>query len=850
MQLIEDNISFFVKRQFPAFYRDEGPNFVEFVRAYFEYMEASGNPTYHSRNLSEYGDIDETLDQFIIHFKEKYLKYFPFELAVNDTRFLVKHIMDFYRSKGSERGYEIFFRSVYNAAPTLYYPKEDIFKLSDGKWYKPVYLELLPGAPNLAELVQKQVIGTQSGATAFAESIITKRVVGKYRAVLFMSNVIGTFSAGEIITLQGNPLIEGFPKVLGSLSAVDIITGGENFSVGDLVNITTGSGGGGIVRVTEISNETGVVRFSLVFESVAGGFGYTTNAEVLVSTKVLDFTGNLEPTKIFDTVTQPTLTFDFDTGSGIFVAGDVLEAYYANNNLAGNAVVMGITYDAGNTSGIILASPRSGDIANGNPSGLVYRAGNTAQGLGNVFTSTTATGNMIGSNSSSLGVIDVTGAFSELPHNFLYSSSGGNVVITSVGLGSGATFNIGDLSYEEDVRIDNTFIRDFNTGNVRFVDVRLDTSNSNTGGPGFGFQKFPYGNNATVIYDCLDISDYTIGAIATLTSIDGGQDYTKIPFVKVFEAKTSAHDKHDYILYVSNASSEFATLEIVEQINTPPATVLTVSNFGGNSAVDVGEAIYQDNGGGNIAVGYVHSASIAANSGTITVILTSTTPGNFVNTYQVATSTSLVTADVVSVNTTATIAVTAVGQIKEGSNTTVLNVRRLSFFDTWTADSANVVGQQSGAVAVIDQVLRDNNTLNIGNNAVITADVIVANGTIIAAEVYNSGFGYLQNETVTGVSAANSTSALSMKTYAETQGTGEGYYKGTKGFLSSDKYLHDGDYYQNFSYDVQVSIPFEQYKNVLKQVMHVAGTKLFGTLTHELEGDILITASNTEVTLI
>ena len=103
MRNIEDTISFFVKNQFPSFYEEQGPSFVEFVKQYYKYLEQTGNPLFYSRNLLEYRDVDKTIDSFIVHFKEKYLKYFPYELAVEDARFLVKHIMDFYRSKGSER---------------------------------------------------------------------------------------------------------------------------------------------------------------------------------------------------------------------------------------------------------------------------------------------------------------------------------------------------------------------------------------------------------------------------------------------------------------------------------------------------------------------------------------------------------------------------------------------------------------------------------------------------------------------------------------------------------------------------------------------------------------------------
>ena len=37
-------ISPLIETQFPSFLREEGPRFVSFLKAYYEYLEQSGNP--------------------------------------------------------------------------------------------------------------------------------------------------------------------------------------------------------------------------------------------------------------------------------------------------------------------------------------------------------------------------------------------------------------------------------------------------------------------------------------------------------------------------------------------------------------------------------------------------------------------------------------------------------------------------------------------------------------------------------------------------------------------------------------------------------------------------------------
>ena len=59
---IEKTISNFVESQFPQFYLTEGPNFVLFVKAYYEWLESEGQAINQSRSLLDYRDIDNTLD--------------------------------------------------------------------------------------------------------------------------------------------------------------------------------------------------------------------------------------------------------------------------------------------------------------------------------------------------------------------------------------------------------------------------------------------------------------------------------------------------------------------------------------------------------------------------------------------------------------------------------------------------------------------------------------------------------------------------------------------------------------------------------------------------------------------
>ena len=105
----EKFISNFIQNQFPQFYQEEGPDFILFVKAYYEWMESTGQPIYQARRLYDYRDIDNTTEAFLEFFQKKYLYGIPFNVIAN-KRFLLKHILDVYRSKGTIQCYRLLFK--------------------------------------------------------------------------------------------------------------------------------------------------------------------------------------------------------------------------------------------------------------------------------------------------------------------------------------------------------------------------------------------------------------------------------------------------------------------------------------------------------------------------------------------------------------------------------------------------------------------------------------------------------------------------------------------------------------------------------------------------------------------
>ena len=272
-------INQYIPSQFPSFYNGpEGNTYVSFVKAYYEFLEQSNNVIYHSRNLQNYNDIDQTPDEFLQYFKDQYLGSLPADIMVNE-RLLIKHIQDLWRATGTKKGYELLFRILFNEDIEFYYPGQNLFKPSNNTWVENGYIEVSDN-PYLPQLIGTTIYSASTGSNAVVEDFNVITVNNKIINVLILSKINGSFKYGDYILSESisELIISNSPRVTGSLSAVSIIEGGGQFNVGDIVNIA-GSGTSGLGRVSSVISQNGKV----IFNFVDGGDGFTLNPQTQVT---------------------------------------------------------------------------------------------------------------------------------------------------------------------------------------------------------------------------------------------------------------------------------------------------------------------------------------------------------------------------------------------------------------------------------------------------------------------------------------------------------------------------------------------------------------------------------------
>lgn len=286
---IQKKIAFFIEKQFPAVYREYGSELVTLVEEYYRFLEDSPNQShYNNRRLFEYKDISTTLNSMLIFYKNKYLKDLP--LDESNVKFLVKNILDLYRRKGTPEGIILFFRLFFQEDVEIYYPAQQILKPSSSTWQTGTFLQMeynnnvftdIDGNTfSYVDLPGRNIKGSLSGARAAVSNVNLMIINGVKVAILYIDSVRGKFIRYDDVTAKIGSNIVNFGRISGSLSGFNINeTGGRTGNKkGDIFDVVSGTGTSGRALVTAVSdNPTGEVSYNVT----DGGWGYTVENTVL-----------------------------------------------------------------------------------------------------------------------------------------------------------------------------------------------------------------------------------------------------------------------------------------------------------------------------------------------------------------------------------------------------------------------------------------------------------------------------------------------------------------------------------------------------------------------------------------
>ena len=837
---VEGKLSSLVENQFPAFYKEEGPKFLAFIKAYYQYLETTGKQQDIQRNLKNYKDIDDTLDEFIKYFRSELMPEIPND-ALADKKLLAKRIKDLYTTKGTIDSYKLLFRILYDEDVEVNFPADQMLKVSDGDFRIDRYLTTHHD-PRSYTFIGKTIKGTDSQAEGLVEDV--KRLVAKNRDIdqILLSNVKGSFNHLEAVQLKDSPASGGYaPIVECGIRRIAITTGGGQYEKGDIVDIISSKTGAFAKAVVVDTND---LQSKVNFNITDGGSGYVTTEEDQgtiveyiggVGTSPATFkilTGDLTDTFALslntnkfgsNTVfgaTAPRVTYR-DTSLGImnthantllcspdFGFREANENLVSGTNFRTNAnavIVLHNTSDPGvvvgdslfgvtsSANAIVKAIRRTYDASLDN----VVLAVDTFRNFqaNETVKKTTSTGATVGTIKSSGGFFANTIGYHVVQ---VANTDGGGGIQQGdeiVGMRSGA---FGVVKKILDITASNTYDHSGNGSADRKVITMQVTANTTA--------------NTTSQFDAGPMRAFLTkeGIRKVNSSVVVGNNVVQTSNGQVENIHTTLNDS---LLFVNSTVGTIARLSNrIGGQNFTKAPEVKVENRN-VAALGIGEAY--------LTVQYDN-----ANFGTgINSIIALDTNDRLEQT-----------------STGAKADIMAVGQTIQHANNTYETVLRVwqdelqrepggINWATGTTSTKHFTDASQGSLAGTGAVnivsIQDEGIL--GENAVITAD-IGANGSIKTARVIDSGFSYKPNETITFSSSGRVNAIQAQGTITiDNIANAEGYYASTRGHVSSARgFIQDSNFYQEFSYEIAASIALTRYKDVALRLIHPAGQKFFG----------------------
>ena len=828
-----------------------------------------------TKTFSDLINSDETSAGLLKAFKKELYPNIR-DNASGDLRFFIKHLKEFYRSKGSEKSFRTLFRLLWGQEQLeFYYPKIDLLKVSDGNWQQDTVLQL-DYDTIYNDFNGLTITGTTSGSTAFVSNITTRKVGSITIMELVLTNEDGTFTIGETIsaTLVSGSTLSA--TVTGQVIGFVIADGGTGYDVGDSISIESDTVRLSLetVTISGIGYDGQLLQEDGTIPTAASYFSEISAEGTILTEELPEFIGygataNVSSTSA-DQVTimnitgagsgfQPEDTFTFDnTDTNVVVtAGAVVKTItdpYTNTVITTN-LYEAIKTSTFNVVGATAALPFSVAVVAG------YLVGNNE-----TYASATKTGAVVSMSSQELRVYDdsneefrVQLEESEGGYMLIEYPGDGTTVITDnilneetaplafadndtlylfdsdrVAIAGATTAAIDDSTITNPTSDISINASDYNANFVTLTGTysRTGTTVTGTVTAGHNLTQFFTINNA---FSSDPAAEYILTDNATWAS--ASKKFTVILYEptskRVFGHSTLGTFSNTNTVYLvnPNGTGQMSLETVLDgtliQEDGTPTTAVTYSGTASSEGNINHEEINVDVDGGT-------AISSALSSQNPTIDFTSGTVSGTGDDLASFIPTSVANSSVFTFTTSGDSDTSgAINLISNANN--VFQSAMLTETQTFGAINSIAITSHGSGYEAIPTASASNdyyasryevdstNGGFLGRNATISIGAL--GGAVTGVNITDSGFGYTTDPTI--IVPVNSTPATITPTMAVAK-TKDGVHVGESGFPSSSKKLQDNDYYQDFSYVLQTTDSIDVWKQDVLKLLHPAGFKLFG----------------------
>jgi hypothetical protein len=243
--MADQKTSLLINRQVPEFVREEHPNFIAFLEAYYEFLENKQGTKKNdlitkSKDLRYISDVDYSIAEFENNFFNTYASLIPRNVEV-DKGTLIKQILPLYLAKGNQKSFQLLFRLLFNEEVEVIQPNQNILRASDGKW-------LIENAFRISQNVYSNYTGNGTKTTFKLAQVAAAETIAVY-----VNGVLKTEATDYYVRKESRKLI--FNSAPANNSEIKVLYNDFNFEI--LTNRKlTGSDSFATALVERVSQKT------------------------------------------------------------------------------------------------------------------------------------------------------------------------------------------------------------------------------------------------------------------------------------------------------------------------------------------------------------------------------------------------------------------------------------------------------------------------------------------------------------------------------------------------------------------------------------------------------------------
>ena len=817
----------------------------------------SRKPLNATKTFKDLINSDETTAGLLKSFKKELYPNVRDDASV-DLKYFIKHLKEFYRSKGSEKSFQTLFRALYaQESLDFYYPKTDLLKVSDGNWAQDTILQLDYDV-SYFDFNGLTITGLTSGSTAFVSNVTTRKLGTITLIELVLTNESGVFTVGETFTAT---LVSGSTLsaiILGMLTDIEITDGGTGYDIDDSITIVSDTTH---LELEDLPGSVGFQGFLLQEDGLPETrSAYTSDSSsegIMNNEDGADLVGFGAVATVTATTGDQVTLMPITSGGNGFQLDDsfTFDNTDTNVEVTAEAVVATVkdTYQVErlttqlfeavetvtfNITGATVVVPFSVSVVAG------YLVANDV-----IFSDATKVGEVISISDSEIRVYDrsnensALGAIINGDFLFLFDSDG----VAISGATSVVVFDSSLTNPSEDVAFNAANYTTAAAGLLSLSGTysRTGTTVTNTIAAGHNAYQFFTINNAfssDPVADDMLTDNSTFGSATKKFTVIRYASETKTVFghstLGTFSSGNTVNLVNpngigqvlleDQIPTTSGTYSGTVSTEgeLLQDDDFPTTSILYNGSISGEGRIN-SEDINIDVDGGTALNSTISGLSITHD-------FTSGTISGTGDDGAVFTPTTVANSSVFTITTSGTGSTTGAVTLISNANTAMKSAMTIESQTFGTVNTIAITSHGSGYESIPTVSLQNSyyegrgevDSVNggfLGSNANVTIGTL--GGTVTDVTVSEYGHGYLTDPSVTA--PVQSTQATLTPVITPTK-TKVGVFTDESGQPSSRKKVQDNDYYQDYSYVLQTTDSINVWQEDVLKLLHPAGFKLFG----------------------